>query len=264
MIIKFCKLTIKTLIRDRIFIVIFSLCVLFFCVPVFSSFSMRQTQEVGISMALTLNSFILLLLSIFSGLSTVWRDMEKRSVYTLLSYPISRSEYLIGRFLGCAFLLLLITIIDMLICIPIIKLCAGMYKSHLPILWKKIFFTYLFDLFKYTLLTSISFLVISFSTSFFTPFFITITCYMAGNSIQSIYDYVLVEASKNYPLWFKWIIKLIYYVIPNFSGFDLIPYAAYSLQLDYNSLGITFAYFLAFLFVTLSLSCMIFSKRDML
>ena len=215
-------------------------------------------------MALTLNSFILLLLSIFSGISTVWRDMEKRSVYTLLSYPISRAEYLMGRFIGCILLLLLITGINMLICIPIIKICAGMYKSHLAIIWKNIFFAYLFDFLKYALLASISLLAISFSTSFFTPFFITITCYIAGNSIQSIYDYVLIEADKNYPLWFKFFIKTIYRIIPNFSAFDLIPYAAYSLKLNYTSLGITLIYFMAFLFVTLSLSCMIFSRRDML
>ncbi|RLB09087.1 MAG: ABC transporter permease, partial [Deltaproteobacteria bacterium] len=223
-ILKFLRLTIRTLIRDRIFLVISSLSILFLSIPVFSSFSMRQSQEVGITMCLTINSFLLLLLSIFSGVSTTWRDIEKRSVYTFLSYPISRSEYLIGRFLGCILLLFIISAIDMAVSIPIIKICARMYKSDLSIAWTNIFLAYLLIFLKYTLLTSISFLIISFATSFFTPFFLTIACYIGGNSIQSIFDYISKEASKNYPFWFKGIIKCIYYIFPNLSSFDLIPY----------------------------------------
>ena len=262
--IAFLLLTLKTLVRDRIFFLIFSLCILFASVPVFSSFSMRQPQEVGITMCLTLNSFILLLLSIFSGVSTAWRDIERRAVYTFLSYPVSRTDYLMGRFLGCVLLLSLISIINMLISVPVIKICARMYQSDLSIEWIYIFFAYLLALFKYALLTSISFLVISFSTSFFTPFFLTIACYIGGNSIQSIFDYLFNEASKNYPLWFKGIVKGIYYIFPNFSSFDLIPYAAYSLKIDFHSILITILYAIAYTITMLSLSCIIFSKRDLI
>ena len=261
---KFAKLTIKALVRERGFFIIASLCLLFLCVPVFSSFSMRQCQEVGISMCLTINSFMLLILTIFSGISTMWKDIEKKTVYTLLSYPVARSEYLLGRFLGCGMLLLIITIFDIIISIPIIKACAGMYKSSLPIKWSTIIVAYFMSLLKYILLLSISFVAISISTSFFTPFFITIASYIGGNSIQSIYDYIFKEASKNYPFWFKKIVKLIYYVMPNFSSFDLTAYAAYSLKVNLYSVGITCLYATVYSTVMLSLSCIIFSKRDLL
>jgi len=261
---EFAKLTIKALVRERGFFIIASLCLLFLCVPVFSSFSMRQCQEVGISMCLTINSFMLLILTIFSGISTMWKDIEKKTVYTLLSYPVARSEYLLGRFLGCGMLLLIITIFDIIISIPIIKACAGMYKSSLPIKWSTIIVAYFMSLLKYILLLSISFVAISISTSFFTPFFITIASYIGGNSIQSIYDYIFKEASKNYPFWFKKIVKLIYYVMPNFSSFDLTAYAAYSLKVNLYSVGITCLYATVYSTIMLSLSCIIFSKRDLL
>ena len=263
-IIIFLYLTIKSLIRDRIFLIIIALCLLFLCVPVFSSFSMRQCQEVGITMCLTINSFILLLLSIFSGMSTIWRDIEKKSIYTLLSYPISRSEYLIGRIFGCVILLLIISIINIIISIPIIKICAGMYKSSLSIKWGNIILAYITIFLKYVILLSVSFVAISFSTSFFTPFFITIACYISGNSIQSIFDYIFKETGKNYPLWFKEIIKSIYYIIPNFAFFDLTPYAAYSLKIDTHSVIITILYSLTYTTIMLALSCTIFSKKDLL
>jgi len=261
---EFAKLTIKALIRERGFFIIASLCLLFLCVPVFSSFSMRQCQEVGISMCLTINSFMLLILTIFSGISTMWKDIEKKSVYTLLSYPVARSNYLLGRFLGCVMLLLIISIVDMIISIPVIKICAGMYKSSLPIKWSTIILAHFMILLKYILLLSISFVIISVSTSFFTPFFITIASYIGGNSIQSIYDYIFKEAGKIYPLWFKKIVKLIYYIMPNFSSFDLTAYAAYSLKLNLYSVGITCLYTIFYSAIMLSLSCIIFSKRDLL
>ncbi|HDD44067.1 MAG TPA: ABC transporter permease [Candidatus Desulfofervidus auxilii] len=261
---KFSLLTIKSLLKDRIFIIILSLCFLFFSVPVFSSFSMRQVQEVGITMSLTLNSFILLLLSIFGGMATVWRDIEKKSIYSLLSYPINRSQYLLGRFMGCVILLLMISVINFFLSAIVIKICASMYKSRLPILWENISFAFLFTFFKYILLLAIGFLCISFSTSFFTPFFLTIAIYIAGNASQGIYEYVLNEAAKKYPFWFKDIIKTIYYFLPNFSAFDFTAHASYALKMSYKSLLFTSFYFLSYFLIIISLACIIFSRRDML
>jgi len=225
---------------------------------------MRQSQEVGITMAISLNSFILLLLSILGGMATLWKDIERKQVYTLLSFPISRSNYFLGRFLGCTMLLLTVCIINFSISVIAIKICASMYKSRLPILWENIAISFLFSFFKYTLLLAIGFLFASFSTSFFMPLFITIGTYIGGNSIQSIYEYVMRDESSNYSLFFKLVIKFIYYILPNFSSFDFTVYAAYALKIDLISLSYTSCYFIIYLLIVLSLSCIIFTKRDLI
>ncbi len=255
-------ITLKALLKDRIFILISILCLVYLFIPVFGSLSMRQVQEVGITMSLSLNSFILLLLGLFGSVATVWRDIERRSIYNMLSYPIGRTEYLLGRLLGCILLLLIISILNGLISYVVIKLCASMYKSRLPIMWINIFCSFSFAFLKYVLLLAIGFLFISFSTSFFTPLFLTISVYIVGNASQGFYEFMLSNSAKHYPLWFKKVAKLFYYVLPNFSVFDFTAYAAYAIKIPTRSITYSGVYFLLYFTLVITVACIIFNRRD--
>ncbi len=257
------SMTFKHIFKDRIAIVILSMVLLYFLVPVFSSFSMRQIQEVSITMSLTLNSFILLFLAIFGATATLWRDIERKFVYTILSYPIKRSDYLIGRFVGFALVMLFVTIINFIFSVISIHICAGMYKSRLPILWDNIALSFIFSYLKYLLLMGFGFLFASFSTSFFMPFFATISVFIAGNASQGIYDYILKSKDAHFSYLSKLIIKAVYYVIPNFSSFDLTAYAAYALKINYHDIIYTTIYFIFYFAVVISLTNIIFTKRDL-
>jgi len=213
-------------------------------------------------MSLTLNSFILLFLSLFGGISTIWRDIERKYTYTLLSYPITRVNYLIGRYLGFVLILFFITILNFLLSVIVIKISAGFYKSELPILWLNISCAFLFSFLKYTLLLAFGFFFASFSTSFFTPIFSTVAVFISGNSIQGIYDYVMKEADK-ISIFVKSVVKFVYYILPNFSSFDLTPYATYALPLNEKSILFTLIYFILYLVIILSLTVIIFNKRDL-
>ncbi|MGA1846085.1 ABC transporter permease [Deferribacter abyssi] len=255
-------LTFRSVIKDRIFLIIVFLVFIYGLIPVFSYFSMRQVQEISITMSLTLNSFILLFLSLFGGISTIWRDIERKYTYTLLSYPVTRISYLVGRYFGFVLLLLLITILNFSLSVIVIKISAGFYKSQLPIIWLNIFGAFAFSFLKYCLLLAFGFLFASFSTSFFTPIFSTVAIFIAGNSIQGIFDYVMKEADK-ISVFVKSVVKLAYYILPNFSAFDLTSYATYALQINGKSIIFTLVYFLFYLTIVLSLTVIIFNRRDL-
>lgn len=59
---------------------------------------LKIIQDFGLG---TINA-LLILLAIFQGSRLISRDLEQRIVYTLLSKPITRSHFLIGKFLGCS------------------------------------------------------------------------------------------------------------------------------------------------------------------
>jgi len=259
---KFIKFTIKTLLKDRLFLLIASSILIYAFIPVFSYFSMRQLQEISITMSISLNSFILLILSIFGGTYTIWRDIERKYTFTLLHYPVTRVNYFIGRYLGFVIILLFITLINFVLGVVAIKISASFYKSDLPILWFNIFGAYMFSFLKYALLLASGFLFASFSTSFFTPVFSTIAIFLAGNSIQGIYDYIL-KSKENISNFVKLIVKVVYYILPNFSAFDLTAYAAYSLKISTQSILFSIGYFFIYLMVVMSLAVMIFNNRDL-
>jgi len=90
------QITLKGIFRDRVFQGIMALGVLFLFIPSAASLSMRQVTELSITLSLSLISFILLLLAVFLGATSIWKDMERRYTFSVLSLPLSRSSYLWG------------------------------------------------------------------------------------------------------------------------------------------------------------------------
>jgi len=104
----FLYVTLKWAQRDRIFHAVLGVeLLLFLLVPTFSLFSMRQIQELSITISLSIISFTLLILATLLGASTVWRDIEKRYAASVLTLPTPRSSFIIGKFVGTALILLL-------------------------------------------------------------------------------------------------------------------------------------------------------------
>lgn len=50
--------------------------------------------------------FFSVLIAIFTGINLVYKEIEKKTIYNILSKPISRSTFIVGKFLGLAFTLL--------------------------------------------------------------------------------------------------------------------------------------------------------------
>src|ERR1035437_8053441 len=100
-------ITLKGIFRDRVFQGIMVLAVLFLLIPSAASLSMRQMTELTTTLSLSLISFIMLLLAVFLGATSIWKDIERRYTFSVLSLPLSRSTYLIGRFFGVAIFLLI-------------------------------------------------------------------------------------------------------------------------------------------------------------
>jgi ABC-type transport system involved in multi-copper enzyme maturation permease subunit len=223
---------------------------------------MRQIQEVSITMSLNLNSAILLFLSIFGGVSTIWRDVERKYIYNVLSHPIRRTDYILGRFLGLFVLMFMVSVINFILSVIDINISASMYKSQLSINYINIMVAFLFSLFKYTLLMAFAFLVDSFATSFFMPFFLTIAIFLAGNTSQGVYEYIMEGATK-YSIVLKDIVTAIYYILPNFSSFDFTPQAVYNLSINLNSIFVTIVYFILYFAVVMTLTCWIFERRNL-
>src|SRR5689334_5418069 len=95
------KVVLKTTIRDKVLHALLACGVLLFMlVPSFSLFSMRQVQELSITLSLSAISFILLVFTVFLGSSSIWRDVERRYTTSVLGLPISRASYVLGKFFG--------------------------------------------------------------------------------------------------------------------------------------------------------------------
>lgn len=257
------SITVKGIFRDRVFQGIMMSALFFLLVPSISSLSMRQVVELSITLSLSLISVIMLLLSIFLGGSSLWKDMERRYTYSVLGLPISRTSYVLGKFFGIAVYLLLTSAVLGAVGCFVVRYVSLIYPPLRPVVWTNVFFSVLFIALKYVLLVAVSFLLSTVSTSFFLPIFGTVAVFFAGSATQQVYDFFRSPSAQAYSPFIKKIATGLYYILPNFSAFDLTANAVYGLGLSGPGLALTAGYFAIYTAIMLTLSVIIFSRREM-
>lgn len=256
-------ITLKGIFRDRVFQGIMVTALMFLLIPVIASLSMRQVTELSLTLALSLISFILLLLSVFLGGTSLWKDIERRYTFSVLGLPLSRSSYLLGKFGGTALFVMITSVVLAVAAFAVVGYCSVLYPPDRPILWGGMALCILFDALKYILLIAVAFLFSTVSTSFFLPVFGTIATFLAGGVTQQVYEYIQSPAAKTLSPFLKQIATGLYYVMPNFGAFDLKVNAIYGLPLPATGLLLTAAYFLIYVGGLLSVSSAIFARREM-
>lgn len=256
-------LTLRWALRDRLMIAVLAVALLLLLlVPAFSLFSMRQVQELGVTLGLSSISLVLLVLVLLLGASSIWRDVERRYTASVLTLPLSRTSYVLGKFFGISLFLLACTMVLGVMVAVVIKLAAYQYPSDLPIMWGNIVAAIVGDYCKSILLLAVALLFSSLSTSFFLPFFATLSVYFVGSASQEVTEYLSRPDIDGISPLFQALVKGLYYLIPNLAGFNLKIQAIYALDLSLPGLMLTLGYFITYTSVLLFLTIWVFNRRQ--
>ena len=224
---------------------------------------MRQVTELSLTLSLSLISFMLLLIAVFLGGTSLWKDIERRYTFSVLGLPITRTSYLLGKFSGVACFLLLTVVFLGVLAALCVAFTAILHPPDRPMVWANIGLAVLFDGFKYVLLMAFAFLFSTVSTSFFLPIFGTFAIFFVGSSSQGVYDYLHSAAGQDLSPLLKQMATLLYYILPNFSAFDLKVNAIYGIPLSVTGLLLTLGYFLVYLAIVLTLAALVLQKREL-
>jgi len=256
--------TLKGFIRDRL-LQLLMVCALFvfLVVPALSLFSMRQVQELSVTLSLSAISFILLVLTVILGSSSVWRDLDRRYLASILGLPISRTSYILGKFAGILVFIMIGCILLGIAATVVIALISAKYPSDNAVRWVEIWAAILSDGLKYILVASVALLFSSLSTSFYLPFIATLAVYFCGSASQEVYEYILSDYGKTMSSVTRSGISAIYYCIPNFSAFDFKVQAVYALPLSFKGLVFTGTYFLIYTSIILMIAVWAFNRREL-
>lgn len=257
------RITLKGIFRDRVFQGIMVTACAFLLIPVMASLSLRQVTELSLTLSLSLISFILLLLSVFLGGTSLWKDIERRYTFNVLGLPMSRQRYLIGRFGGVALFVIIAAVVLGVAAFAVVLYTSTLYPPDRPVIWGTLAICILFDSLKYILLIAVAFLFSTVSTSFFLPIFGTIATFLAGGVTQQVYEFINSPGGTKLSPLVKLLAKALYYVLPNFGAFDLKVNAIYGLALHLNGLFLTAAYFVVYVGFLMSIAAVIFSRREM-
>lgn len=226
---------------------------------------MREVDKVAVDMALSAVSFSGLLVVLFVGVNLLAKDLDKKTIYMVLARPVSRTQYIVGKFFGLV--LLLLTIMGLLavfaVCsIFLVKLNSPDFFQHFS--WLPTFLAIGFSFFGLILLSALSFLFASFSSTSFITFILTVITYLIGHSISNVKT--LIEGPSDAGIAVSSmttkIVNLAYYLFPNLSFFDLKIQAAHALPVSLSYIFWSLLYGVVYIFLAIALASVLFSRRE--
>ena len=91
-------ITFKESLKNRALFGLFIMIIFMFAITVtLTNLFMRDIVKVASDLSLTTISFSGLLLVMFIGINLLAKDIDKRTIYMVISRPVSRAEYIVGR-----------------------------------------------------------------------------------------------------------------------------------------------------------------------
>ncbi len=259
-------LTFKEGIRDRALMGICLIAiVMLFATIIFTGVFGYDLSKVLVDLNLSTIAFAGLLLTFFVNINLIAKDIDKRTIYCVLSKPLSRTEYILGKYLGIMLLVLVALCILVIASSSIIYFVKATYD---PIYfkgfsWACFFQAFLYEILMFTILNAVVIFFSSISTSSFLVLLFTVATYITGQTIEEVMVYFKREAVANQLTEMNsWIIDIAQYVFPNFSAFDIKTLASHG---NFLPLGHTMAlvsYSIIYTILLLLFSSLIFNKRE--
>jgi len=251
-------------VRDKI---LYSL-VIFAVLMISTSYLIGQLtagQDVKIIKDLGLASISIfgLLIAVFMGIGLVWKEMEKRSIYALLSKPIRRGEFVVGKYVG----LVLTLFINLgLMTVAFYAVLAYMdltTSADIRASWAapatdiQMLRAVALIMVELMLVTAIALFFSTFSTPFLSAM-LTIGLWVIGHfndDLRNVGGYVKSSVAAS-------IGKALYYVLPNFAAFDAKAQVVHAQAVPASYLVLTGVYGLVYVAFVLLGAVTIFSRRD--
>ena len=260
----FMAVAIKGGIRDRILAAIMVVgLLLLLTTPVVAVFSMRQVLALATSYSLSIISLMGLLLTLFIAMGLLARDLEQKHVYTVCSLPISRATYLIGKFFGFAILIFLAVAILGCFSAGALFILERIYPAGRGFAWGAFVVGLWLQYWVFLIVGAITVLFSTVATSNFLPLALSVGIYFGGHSAEAVRYFIRSAAGqKELGPAVKLFGNVVYWILPNFSLFDLKNQIIYGVALNTKELLLTQTYALSYLAVLLVLSTLAFSRRE--
>ncbi len=247
--------TFREAVRDRVlYNLIFFALIMIGAAIIVGQISIGIERQVIVNLGLSAISIIGLIMAIFIGVGLVYKEIEKRTLYSLLSKPLPRWEFLTGKYVG---LLITLTVNTFFMTLG---LAAALFYVGRPFVRSdvSILVAIYFILLELALVTAFALFFSCFSSPMLSTLF-TLGIYVAGvfaPDIRNLGDLTHNSAIQSGA-------RAIYYVLPNFHNFNSIALAAHGDAIPLALLWQNTLYALLYVVLLLLASSAVFSRRNL-
>ncbi|MDD5222743.1 MAG: ABC transporter permease subunit [bacterium] len=243
--------TFKETIRDRILynILIFSILLIAFS-HFLIALDIGGDEKIVVDLSLACISIFGVLIAIFIGIGLVYKEIEKRTIYTILSKPVSRPVFLLGKYLG----LLMTLLVNVAIMTAVMYAVLAFTRRGIDLsILKAVFLIYI----ELMLITAISFFFSSFTTPTMAAIF-SLSFFIIGHVTETLE----VLGQKSGVASVKYLTSGIYHVLPDLNYFNIRAEIVHSLPVTIKQIWFSAMYGVFYIAIFYFLAIMIFSRKD--
>ena len=247
--------TYREAVRDRVLynLILFALLMMGASV-LFGQISLEINRIVLINLGLTSISLFGIVIAIFIGIGLVSKEIEKRTLYTVLAArPVRRWEFITGKFLG---LIMTLTVNALMMSVGFFA--AVMYVSHrLGRGDLQLVTAIYFILLEFVLITALALLFSTFSTPIFSSIF-AFAIFAVGTFSEDLRGFARMASGPT-----RWMMTGAAYLVPNFAALNVISQVAHDTAIEPKLILLNTLYVLVYTAAVLIASIWIFERRNL-
>ncbi len=204
-----------------------------------------------------------LVIAIFIGIGLVAKEVERKSVFGLLTKPVTRAQFILGKYLG------LLTTLAVNLSVMTVAYYLVLYSMDLsaspgvraswaaPALDPRLLVAIVLIVAELALVTAVALLFSTFSSPLLSAL-LTLGLWVAGHFNADLRQF---EQVVDQPA-VAWIARTLYYVLPNLAPFNVRAEVVYGVPVSASHVGFTLLYAAVYITALLAAAVAIFRRRD--
>jgi ABC-type transport system involved in multi-copper enzyme maturation permease subunit len=246
--------TFREAVRDRVLYNLIAFAVLLSAAAIFiGQISIEIERLVVVNLGLTAVSLFGVIIAIFVGIGLVSKEIEKRTLYTVLSRPVRRWEFIVGKFFGLAGTLVVNTFL----------MAIGVFGALLYVAHRfsgadfSILAALYFIILEFLIICALSLLFSSFSSPLLSAVF-AFSLFVIGSFADDLRGFATLTHGLT-----RWIATGVAYLVPNFSSLNVISAVAHQQPIGWQLILQNTLYALFYTAMALSGAILIFDRRNL-
>ncbi len=231
---------------------------------VLAGLSGRQTVQVGIDLGLSVIRLFVLLGGILWLQEVVGKEIERKTVFFVLAYPVSRARYVLGRYAG-----VMVLVAGLLLWLAAMLVAVGWYlgrplEPDLRVSFNEVFLLVLAGVWlDIAVVCGVVMLVTLLATNPVLPLLAGLIFAFAARSIGPVLDFVVHQDGEHSVVQrgFAPVLDVLRYVIPDLNRLDVRDSLLYGVPLP-ESLAWGIGHGVTFVALSLSLAVWVFNRRE--
>lgn len=204
-----------------------------------------------------------LFIAIFIGIGLVSKEVERRSIYSLIAKPIERYHLILGKYLGLTLTLVVnVAIMAAALYAVLAYMRWGIDPAmerawDAPALDARLLQAVLLILVELLVVTAIALFFSTFSTPILSAA-LTFGLVIVGHFSADLRNFQDVVESRGA----QWIARAVYWVVPNLAQFDVKAQVVHGQTIPVGYLALATGYGLVYIAMLIALASFVFSQRD--